>query len=153
MAGFRQLEHGEKKLRELSADAEVQAFVEALYEAKPVAADALFEQGIYETGPSEQKFLYIQLQDGTEVQLRLFKAANMCDMPMRLCSSSIGRCRHSPRCGADGGVGYPAVCSLKGDVKTRGYPSSDSLFSLRRVANGDPFRYRIGGSLLFACSR
>ena len=65
---------GENKLRELSADAEVQAFVEALYEAKPVAADALFEQGIYETGPSEQKFLYIQLQDGTEVQLRLFKS-------------------------------------------------------------------------------
>lgn len=64
---------GENKLRELSADAEVQAFVEALYEAKPIAAEPLFEQGIYETGPSEQKFLYIQLQDGTEVQLRLFK--------------------------------------------------------------------------------
>ena len=55
---------GENKARELSADAEVQAFVEALYEAKPVAADALFEQGIYETGPSEQKFLYIQRRTG-----------------------------------------------------------------------------------------
>lgn len=64
---------GENKLHDLSADAEVQAFVEALYEAKPVAADPLFEQGIYETGSGEQKFLYIKLQDGTEVQLRLFK--------------------------------------------------------------------------------
>ncbi|OIB03716.1 hypothetical protein AK95_08875 [Paenibacillus sp. LC231] len=64
---------GESKLRELADDTAVQAFVEALNEAKPVAADALFEQGIYETGPSQQKFLYIQLQDGTEVQLRLFK--------------------------------------------------------------------------------
>lgn len=64
---------GENKLHELSGDAAVQAFVEALYEAKPVAAELLFEQGIYETGSGEQKFLYIQLQDGTEVQLRLFK--------------------------------------------------------------------------------
>lgn len=64
---------GENKLRELADDTAVQAFVEALYEAKPVAAEPLFEQGIYETGPSEQKFLYIELQDGTEVQLRLFK--------------------------------------------------------------------------------
>ncbi len=64
---------GENKLHELSGDAAVQAFVEALYEAKPVAAEPLFEQGIYETGSDEQKFLYIQLQDGTEVQLRLFK--------------------------------------------------------------------------------
>lgn len=64
---------GENKLHDFSGESEVQAFVEALYEAKPIAADPLFEQGIYETGSGEQKFLYIKLQDGTEVQLRLFR--------------------------------------------------------------------------------
>lgn len=63
---------GENKLHELADDAAVQSFVEALYEAKPVAEDVLLDQGIYETGSGMQKFLYIQLQDGTEVQLRLF---------------------------------------------------------------------------------
>ncbi|GAE05940.1 hypothetical protein [Paenibacillus sp. JCM 10914] len=65
---------GEVQLNELAVDEALQAFVQALYEAKPVAAEALYEAGIYETGAEEQKFLHLKLEDETQVQLRLFKS-------------------------------------------------------------------------------
>lgn len=65
---------GETRLEELPADASLDAFIKALYEAKPVAENQLMEAGIYDAGSGEQKFLYLNLEDGTKVELRLFKS-------------------------------------------------------------------------------
>ncbi|WP_054955485.1 hypothetical protein [Paenibacillus dakarensis] len=73
---FNSWNNSEMKFKELQADQGLQQFISALYEAKPVAGDKLYEAGIYETAPENQKFLYLKLQDHTEVQLRLFKDGN-----------------------------------------------------------------------------
>lgn len=74
--GFNSWNNSEMKFMELQVDQGLQQFIAALYEAKPVAEDKLYDAGIYETGPENQKFLYLKLRDQTEVQLRLFKDGN-----------------------------------------------------------------------------
>lgn len=65
---------GENRVQKLPADASLDAFIQALYEAKPVAEETLMNAGIYENGSGEQKFLHLNLEDGSKVQLRLFKS-------------------------------------------------------------------------------
>lgn len=67
---------GKDSFHELEMESTLQDFVKKLYEAKPVAEDQLYKAGIYESEAEDQKFLYFMLQDGTEVQLRLFKSGN-----------------------------------------------------------------------------
>ena len=67
---------GKDSFHALQSDLTIQNFVTALYEAKPVADEDLAEAGLYDSDQSNQKFLYLTLEDGTEVQLRLFKEGN-----------------------------------------------------------------------------
>lgn len=73
---FNSWNNSEMKFMELQVDQSLKQFITALYEAKPIEGDKLYNAGIYETGPENQKFLYLKLQDQTEVQLRLFKDGN-----------------------------------------------------------------------------
>jgi hypothetical protein len=61
------------QFEELQAEESITAFLTALYEAKPIAAEPLQKAGIYNNGEQIQKVLYLKLKDQTEVQLRLFK--------------------------------------------------------------------------------
>jgi hypothetical protein len=65
--------HNKPQFEELQVDGSLQAFIEALYEAKPIAAEPLQRDGIYDKGDHNQKFLFLKLKDQTEVQLTLFK--------------------------------------------------------------------------------
>ncbi|NMO95469.1 hypothetical protein [Paenibacillus lemnae] len=65
---------GEGNKQTLEADeSAVASFLDALYTAKPVAEEALADQDIYLAEGDVQRFVYITLEDGTTVQLRLFK--------------------------------------------------------------------------------
>lgn len=47
--------------------------MKALYEAKPVDADKLYKEGIYNDGEQNLKVMFFKLNDQTEVTLWLFK--------------------------------------------------------------------------------
>ncbi|MEK3732497.1 hypothetical protein MKX64_08570 [Paenibacillus sp. FSL M8-0334] len=61
---------GENRLQAVQAADALSSFVTALHTASPVAEEALGEEPY---ASSEQKFLYLKLEDETEVELRLFK--------------------------------------------------------------------------------
>ncbi|KKO52870.1 hypothetical protein [Paenibacillus sp. DMB20] len=67
---------GGDKFHSLGPDSVLEQFINALYEAKPVEEGGLYEAGIYQSEGSNQKFLHLTLEDGTEVELRLFKEGN-----------------------------------------------------------------------------
>ncbi|WP_422657711.1 hypothetical protein ACK8P5_18420 [Paenibacillus sp. EC2-1] len=73
---FNSWNFSEAHFTDIQVDHTLQAFIDSLYEARPVSADALYEAGIYDSLPENQKFIYLKLQDQTEVQLRLFKDGN-----------------------------------------------------------------------------
>lgn len=73
---FNSWNNGEKTSTNIPVNQTLQQFIDALYEAKPVAGYQLYKAGIYESGSENQKFLYLKLQDQTEVKLRLFKDGN-----------------------------------------------------------------------------
>lgn len=57
---------------EVAADGALNQFITALNEAKPFDRDSLNAEGIYERNKTEQKMLFLKVEDGTEVQLWLF---------------------------------------------------------------------------------
>lgn len=67
---------GKDSFHSLQLDLTLPKFVDALYKAKPVADEDLAEAGLYDSDKSKQKFIHLALEDGTEVQLRLFKEGN-----------------------------------------------------------------------------
>ncbi|MFC7680906.1 hypothetical protein [Paenibacillus sp. GCM10028914] len=73
---FNNWNNGGKTFTDLQVNQILEQFITALYEAKPVAGYQLYKAGIYESGTENQKFLYLKLQDQTEVKLRLFKDGN-----------------------------------------------------------------------------
>ncbi|AZN41352.1 hypothetical protein [Paenibacillus albus] len=69
--------HEYKKFR---PDKNLTRFLKSLRDAKPIKQEVVQEQGVFENG--EQKFIYIKLEDGSEVSLRLFKDGNYVYYPV-----------------------------------------------------------------------
>ncbi len=65
--------YSKKIFNDYPVDGTVQAFFTALDEAKPIAADQLFEEGINDSAAQNQKVLFLKLKDKTEVRLSLYK--------------------------------------------------------------------------------
>lgn len=57
---------------EVAADEVLNQFITALNEARPFDRDRLNAEGIFERNKSQQKMLFLKVEDGTEVQLWLF---------------------------------------------------------------------------------
>ncbi|WP_058303589.1 hypothetical protein [Gorillibacterium timonense] len=64
--------NGIEKLIPLTNQSGVDAFVDALYSAKPLEKMPLVEAGLYDN-EADQAFLRLHMKDGSEVELRLFK--------------------------------------------------------------------------------
>ncbi|GAA0357655.1 hypothetical protein [Bacillus horti] len=62
--------NGKEELNTLSTDGALQSFIQELHEARPLAAEPLVEQGIYED--ESRKTIHLTLEDNTHVQLVLF---------------------------------------------------------------------------------
>ncbi|HBS44379.1 MAG TPA: hypothetical protein DEA91_07855 [Paenibacillus sp.] len=62
--------NGQQQYTPLADDEALNGFLKALQEAKPLAAEPLTAQGIYES--EDRKVLYLQLEDNARVELTLF---------------------------------------------------------------------------------
>ncbi|MFC5468200.1 hypothetical protein ACFPPD_05670 [Cohnella suwonensis] len=63
--------NSQNQRHELAVDATLDNFLKALSTAKPIAAEKLFKQGIYDQGGQSRKFVLLKLKDQSEVRLEL----------------------------------------------------------------------------------
>lgn len=70
---FESWDNNKQAYNELQLNETLLTFVQALYEAKPLESAKLQEAGIFDNGEQTQKFLLLQLNDGSVTRLRLFK--------------------------------------------------------------------------------
>ncbi|KAI7252117.1 hypothetical protein KC345_g11513, partial [Hortaea werneckii] len=67
---FASWNNGQQQFTPLADGEALEGFLTALQTAKPLAADPLIEQGIYDS--EDRKILYLQLEDNARVELTLF---------------------------------------------------------------------------------
>lgn len=70
---FNNWNNGTLAPKEVSVNETVNSFIEAIYKSTPASLDnEEFDYLFLEEGDSKQKFMYLKLNDGTSVELRLF---------------------------------------------------------------------------------